>query len=68
MTRGHGNAGQLEPGGRRPGNRRGPRNRLSLVGNYVAECWVGLQERQSIAQRQPRCLSPVAEAEIVAAR
>ena len=35
---------------------------------YQAARWTGLQERPSIPQRQPRRLSPHAEAEILAAR
>ncbi len=35
---------------------------------YATESWAGLRERPSTPTRQPRRLSPVAEAEIVAAR
>lgn len=35
---------------------------------YTAAGWAGLQERRSTPQRQPRRLSPSAEAEILAAR
>ena len=35
---------------------------------YVTAGWVGLQERPSTPQHQPRRLSPAAEAEILAAR
>ena len=35
---------------------------------YATDGWVGLHERPSTPKRQPRCLSPAAEAEILAAR
>ncbi len=55
-----GAAAQAVGAGRATGYRWGQR--------YTAAGWAGLQERRSTPTRQPRCLSPSAEAKILATR